>query len=342
MSRPSAAMAARSAETIGHTTRNPANKAFTKVRRIVRGRIRRVYGMEMPVAPNRALAIRRYRRPALRRAPDAPRASSQVAPVTPQRAGEHRPADLPLCDERSADHPCARLPYRVEMKVGILEVESNRGHRLRCPAGDLGDVEFDSVRQADENVMFSPGRRALDRTGRGFQYARDDDAGLSPFDIRVELERFEERRVNGARHGRIDPPVRRALAGLFAIHDGRKRVPLPVVRPLIENSLTFTVALVDGPRPPIEECGTEAIERYVSKASLIDPNGGEAAAVSMCRTGRLELTRTGVIATAITDLDPFDVPVNLRHRTLRTVNRNGTLLQNARHPSTKRFSILAM
>jgi len=100
------------------------------------------------------------------------------------------------------------------------------------------------------------------------------------------------------------------------MHDGGKSVSLLLVRPLIDHGLTLAVALVNRSRPAVEESGAEAIERDVSKASLIDANGREAATVSVRRTRGLELTRTGVIAIAIGDLDSFDVPVNLCHGVL--------------------------
>src|SRR5687767_10246772 len=161
--------------------------------------------------------------------------------------------------------------------------------------------------------MLSPGRRAFDRTGRGFEHAGDYDARFSTFDIRVKLEAFEEWGMDGARHRRIHPPVGRPLAGFFAIHDGSESGSLLVVRPLIDDSLTLTVALVNRPRPGIEESGAEAIEGDVSKVALIDPNSRETATVSVRGAGGLELARTGVIAIAIGDLDAFDVPVNLCH-----------------------------
>ena len=123
--------------------------------------------------------------------------------------------------------------------------------------------------------------------------------------------------MNGARHRRIYPPVGRPLASFFAIHDGSKSVSLLVVRPLIDDGLTLAVALVNRPRPAIEESCAEAIERDISKVSLIDAYGREAATVSVRGTRGLELARTSVIAIAIADLHSFDVPVNQCHGVLR-------------------------
>src|SRR5688572_22295421 len=161
--------------------------------------------------------------------------------------------------------------------------------------------------------MLSPGRRAFDRTGRGFEHAGDYDARFSTFDIRVKLEAFEEWGMNGARHRRIYPPVGRSLAGFLPVHDGSKRLSLLVVRPLIDNRLTLAVALVNRSRPAIEKRCTETIERDVSEVSLVDANGREAATVSVRGTRGLELARTGIVTIAIGDLDAFDVPVNLGH-----------------------------
>jgi hypothetical protein len=84
-----------------------------------------------------------------------------------------------------------------------------------------------------------------------------------------------------------------------------------LVGPLIDDRLTLAVALVDRSRPGIQESCAEAIELEVSKVSLVDPNGREAATVSVRGTRGLELARTGVIAIASADLESFDVPVNV-------------------------------
>src|SRR5687767_5144492 len=171
--------------------------------------------------------------------------------------------------------------------------------------------------------MLSSGSRALDRTGRGLEHAGDHDACFSVRNFRLKLEGLEEWGMNGARHRRIDPPVGRPLIRLLAVHDGRKRGSLLAVRSLIDDSLTLAVALVDRSRPTIEESRAEAIERDVSKVTFIDANGGEAAAVSVCGAGGLELARTGEITIAIADLNSLDVPVNVCH---------GVLLPSERPP----------
>src|SRR5262245_37096178 len=141
--------------------------------------------------------------------------------------------------------------------------------------------------------MRSSCRRALDRTSRGLENAGNHDARFSAFDVGVKLEAFEERWMNGARHGRIHPPVGRARAGLFAVHDGSKSVSLVVVRSLVDDRLTLAVTFVDRPGPAIEESRAEAIERDVSEVSLLYANGSEAAAVPVRGTTGFELARTG-------------------------------------------------
>ena len=108
-----------------------------------------------------------------------------------------------------------------------------------------------------------------------------------------------------------------SLVGLATVQYGSKSVSLLAVRPLIDDGLSLSVALVDRSRPGVEEGGAEAIERHVAKVALVDTNGGEAAAVAVGRPTRLELARAAVIAVAIAELDSFDVPVNLCHGALR-------------------------
>jgi hypothetical protein len=73
----------------------------------------------------------------------------------------------------------------------------------------------------------------------------------------------------------------RPFIGLATVQDGSKSVSLFTVRPLIDDGLTLSVALVNRSWPGIEEGCAEAIERHVSKVAFIDPNGREAAAVSV-------------------------------------------------------------
>jgi hypothetical protein len=114
-----------------------------------------------------------------------------------------------------------------------------------------------------------------------------------------------------------------------------------LVRPLVDDSLTLAVALVNRSRPAIEESCAEAIERDVSKVSLIDANGREAATVSVRWTRGLELARTGVIAIAIANLDPFDVPVNLCHGVHRTTADRGCKVKNLDFTAAGGVTILA-
>jgi hypothetical protein len=99
--------------------------------------------------------------------------------------------------------------------------------------------------------------------------------------VHVKFDAFEERRVYGARHHPIDPPVGGPLVSLATIQDSSESVSLLAVRPLINDGLTLAVALVDWSRPGVEEGCAEAIERHISKVALIDPNGREAPAVSV-------------------------------------------------------------
>src|SRR5262245_15625274 len=165
--------------------------------------------------------------------------------------------------------------------------------------------------------MVGAGRRALDRTSRGLEDARNYDARRSVFDVRVELEALEEWAMNGARHGRIHQPMRRTRARFFAVHDGGKSVALLVVRSLIDDGLTLAVPFIDRPRPPIEESRAEAVERDISEVPRLDAHRSKAATVTVRGSRGLELARAGVVAVTIADFDPFDVPVDLRHRVLR-------------------------
>jgi hypothetical protein len=53
----------------------------------------------------------------------------------------------------------------------------------------------------------------------------------------------------------------RPLVGLATVQNSRKGVLLLAVRPLIDDSLTLAIALVDRSRPGVEEGCAETIER---------------------------------------------------------------------------------
>jgi hypothetical protein len=50
--------------------------------------------------------------------------------------------------------------------------------------------------------------------------------------------------------------------------------------------------------------------------TLIDPNGRESPTVSVRGAACLELARAGIVAVAIAELDPFDVPIHVCHGVL--------------------------
>src|SRR5262245_5236663 len=133
--------------------------------------------------------------------------------------------------------------------------------------------------------MLSPCRGASDRTGRGVEHVRDHNTRGSTLDVHVELDAFEKRGMDGARHHPIDPPVGRPFIGLATVQNCSKNLSLLAVRSLIDDGLTLAVTLVDRSRPGVEESAAEVIERHVSKVTLIDPNGREAAAMSVCGPG---------------------------------------------------------
>jgi hypothetical protein len=73
----------------------------------------------------------------------------------------------------------------------------------------------------------------------------------------------------------------RTLAGLTTVQNGNKSVSLLAIRPLVDDGLNLSIALVDRSRPGVEESCAKAIEVNVSKVALIDADGSEAATVSM-------------------------------------------------------------
>src|SRR5262245_44201624 len=165
------------------------------------------------------------------------------------------------------------------MKVGVREVEGDGGRRFRVAATDLRGLELDPIREVDAYAMLRPRRGTTDRTGCRVQHVRDYKTRGSTLDVHLEVDAFEDKGMDGARHHPIDPPVSHSLVGLATVQDCSKSVSLPGVRSFIDDRLTFAVALVARSRPGVEERTADAIERHASKVALIDPNGREAAAV---------------------------------------------------------------
>jgi hypothetical protein len=73
----------------------------------------------------------------------------------------------------------------------------------------------------------------------------------------------------------------RSLVGFASVKDGSKSISLLAVCPLIDDGLTLAIALIDRPWPGVEEGCAEAIKRHLSKVTIIDANGREAATVSV-------------------------------------------------------------
>lgn len=63
-----------------------------------------------------------------------------------------------------ADNTRAGVAENVELPVGVVEIERDRGRdRLRRGAADLRKLKLDPVRNINANTVLSPGRRASDR-----------------------------------------------------------------------------------------------------------------------------------------------------------------------------------
>jgi hypothetical protein len=61
----------------------------------------------------------------------------------------------------------------TEVRVRVLEVESDRGRRLRRSTADLRELELDPVREVDADAMFRPRREASDRTSPSLERVPD-------------------------------------------------------------------------------------------------------------------------------------------------------------------------
>ena len=169
------------------------------------------------------------------------------------------------------------------MTVGILELKPNRGRGVRGATGDFRGLELDPIRKLNADTMLGSRSGASDRAGRGFKHAGYRDTRCSTLDIRVKLDRFEERWVHGRGHHPIDPPVSRPLVGLAPVQHCSHSFSLPAIGPLVNDALKLAVALVDRSGPRVKNGSAQAVERHVSKVAPINPNGREPATVSVRR-----------------------------------------------------------
>src|ERR1051325_737690 len=173
------------------------------------------------------------------------------------------------------------MPEKRKVAVGLVEVERDRGRRIRGSTADLRGVELNPIRKLDADTMLSSRRGAPYRTGRGLEHLGYHDTCCSTLDVHVKLKGSEDRRMHRRRHHPIDPPVGCALVGLAAVQYRSQSVSLLTVGLLVDDTLELAVALVNRSRPRIENRSAQAIERHIPEVALIDPNSREAAAVSV-------------------------------------------------------------
>src|SRR5215471_14082214 len=222
------------------------------------------------------------------------------------------------------------MAQNIELAVGVVELKRDGAHGLGRGTTNLGNFEFNAVRNIDAHAMLLAGRGTDDGAASRFKDAWNRDA-CAPFrDIDFEGDRLEERVVNRAGHGVIHPPMSHGPFRLAAIQHGQQRLALPLVGTLIDNGLQCAIAFEDRSRPRIEECKTQAIESDVAKMPAIDAADFEAAAIAVCRK-TFELARAAVIAIAASEQNAIDAPVD--HRVLAL---NGTHVPSALEPCTRR------
>src|SRR5882672_2078063 len=201
------------------------------------------------------------------------------------------------------------MTQSIELAVGVIEFEPDRGSSNAARTADLGDLELDAVRNVDAYAVLLAGGRALDRSALRLEHSRDQHAGGACLDVHFILDALEEWFVHGVRHGAKHPPVRGPRLGFLAVKNPEQRRALLRVCALIDDRLQLALGLEDRTGPRIQHCELQPRERHGAEMPVVDADYLETVAVPVIRP-RLELAGTGVDAIAARELIALDVPVD--------------------------------
>src|SRR5688572_6068754 len=218
---------------------------------------------------------------------------------------ENRPA----LRSPAVDHAVTGMAQEIELTVRVPEIQRDGAGAAGRRAPDLGKLELDAIGDIDPDPVRLSADGAPDRRADRLQHAGYHDARRSGLNVDFAFDRLEERRMDSVRHGAKYPPVGRGFVGFLAVQDLCQRVTLCGVRALVDDGLQLALAFEDGAGPAVGHGALEPVELYVGEMTLVDPQGFEAAAVSV-RGQRLELTRATVRAVAIAEGDTFHIPID--------------------------------
>jgi hypothetical protein len=208
----------------------------------------------------------------------------------------------------AADHPASGVTNQVELAVAVAKFERDSPRCSGTRRTDLGNLEFDPIRQIYPDTMLVPGGGAYQRSADRFEQAGDRGPATTPVDVDLDLDWREDWSVYLARHRMKDPPVGLGLLGLPAVENSQECLSLMIVRALVDDGLHLAVALVDRAGPCISDREAKSAQLHLGEMAAFDPRNFEASAIPVCGI-KLELTRAVAVAGTVTETDRLNAPV---------------------------------
>jgi hypothetical protein len=170
-----------------------------------------------------------------------------------------------------------------KLSVSIVELESDRAHRLRRTASDLGLEEFEAIGLDDADAMLGSCNRIENRRASHLGDAVDPRVGGAGADVHVEGEVGDDRLVESVA-GR-DENVEHGGAGFGVLtpHDAEKGSPLLGRCATVEHVHAFAFPFVNGAGPAENRGGLQSVEPCRSMEAALDVVHRQGVAVSVGR-----------------------------------------------------------
>jgi hypothetical protein len=194
-----------------------------------------------------------------------------------------------------------------KLPVGILQREADRRYDLGPTATDLGLGELEAVRLYDADAVLRAGNGIQDRLAAHLDESLDLGAGPAAVDVELEIDVGDDRVVEGvAGRGEhlIDGGAR---LGVIAVQDAQQGLALLGRGAPVDDMQAFALALMDRTGPAEDARASEPVKPRRAVKALLNVEDRQAPAVAVRRQG-VELARAAIIAIAVAELAPLDLP----------------------------------
>src|SRR5262245_41929636 len=151
-----------------------------------------------------------------------------------------------------------------KLPVSIFEFESDRAHRPRRTASDLGLGELEAIGLHDADAVLGASNRIEDRRALRFNHAVDLGLGGAAVDIDLDIDIGDDRLMHLVAGRDEDVEYRGSGLGVLASQDAEQGSPLLGCRAAVEHLLALAFALING-------AGQRKIPAALSPSSRVDP-----------------------------------------------------------------------